>query len=78
MTPASPLPNPHAVAAWLDINRTTDRLLRSGLRRKVGPDGDVDAAHREWYERHMDDHDLVLANMLRRMKTGSTEVEHAG
>jgi hypothetical protein len=46
---------------------TTDALLRAGLRRKIGPAGDLQAAYRGWYKNHMRDHDLALANMLRRM-----------
>jgi hypothetical protein len=27
-------------------------MLLAGLRRKIGPDGDLQWAYREWYERH--------------------------
>ena len=48
-------------AAGMDL---AHEILMAGLRHKVGPDGDVEAAYREWYEREMEDHDAMMRQML--------------
>jgi hypothetical protein len=66
-TPSSPSSASAArIARWLDLMRTTDKLLLAGLRRKVGPHGDLAAAYRQWYADHMRDHDIAVARMARR------------
>ena len=54
------------IGRWLDIMRTTDKLLLAGLRRKIGPSGDLAAAYREWYAEHMRNHEEVVRRMARR------------
>lgn len=54
------------IARWLDLMRTTDKLLLAGLRRKVGPHGDLAAAYRQWYADHMRDHDIAVERMAGR------------
>ena len=41
-----------------------DQFLLAGLRRKIGPDGDVQAAHRAWYADRMREHDQDFEHML--------------
>jgi hypothetical protein len=65
------------IARWLDLMRTTDKLLLAGLRRKVGPDGDLAAAYRQWYADHMREHDEVVRRMARRRPAGEQESRHA-
>jgi hypothetical protein len=65
-TPASS-PSADRIARWLDLMRTTDKLLLAGLRRKVGPDGDLQAAYRQWYADHMREHDVVVERIARRL-----------
>jgi len=55
------------IAIWLDLMSTGHKLLMAGLRHQVGPDGDVQAAYREWYRQQMDEHDRKLVRMLERM-----------
>jgi hypothetical protein len=58
---------------WLDLYDTTEKLLLAGLRRKIGPDGDLKAAYREWYDEKMRDHDAAIfriAEGLARAKQG--------
>jgi hypothetical protein len=51
------------VAAWLDLMTACEEMLLAGLRRQVGPDGDVMAAYREWYTGQMEDHARMLEHM---------------
>ena len=55
------------IAIWLDLLHTGHKLLLAGLRRDVGPDGDVQGAYRQWYARQMEEHDRTVVHMLRRM-----------
>jgi hypothetical protein len=43
------------------------KLILAGLRREVGPDGDVQATYRRWYEQQMEEHDRKVTRMLQRM-----------
>ena len=60
------------IGVWIAWMKSVERFLLAGLRRKVGPDGDLDAAFREWYEREMEEHDRatiqMIENLNRRMK----------
>jgi hypothetical protein len=53
------------IARWLDLMRTTDKLLLAGLQRKVGPGGDLNAAYQKWYSDHMRDRDIAVERMAR-------------
>jgi hypothetical protein len=55
------LPLAKRIELWFELLDENESLLLSGLRAKVGPNGDVKAAYREWYARHMADHDRMLA-----------------
>jgi hypothetical protein len=66
------------IARWLDLMRTSDKLLLAGLRRKIGPDGDLTAAYRQWYAEHMRDHDVAVERMARRLTEGSQESNTCG
>lgn len=50
----SALPSPEVIQErfriWKDLMDTCEQLLLAGLRHKIGPDGDLDAAYREWIE----------------------------
>jgi hypothetical protein len=48
-------------AEWMD---TCDEILLAGLRRQVGPDGDLRAAYREWYAEQMREHDRTMLHLL--------------
>jgi hypothetical protein len=76
-TRLSPCASAARIARWLDLMRTTDKLLLAGLRRKIGPDGDLAAAYRQWYADHMRDHDVAVERMARRQGDASREVDHA-
>ena len=56
---------------WVDLMNTCEQFLLAGLRREIGPDGDLQAAHRRWYEQHMEERDRekiqMLENLSRRL-----------
>jgi hypothetical protein len=62
------------VLLWVDHMRSCEKLLLAGLRLEIGPDGDLQAAYREWYENRMRQHDAELIHLLqefnRRMPNG--------
>lgn len=72
-TPATPrrLPSQQAVALWFDLMDTCEQLLLARLRQKVGENGDLAAAYREWYARQMDEHDEMMARMAMNLSRAS-------
>lgn len=52
------------IALWMDLVDACDELLLAGLRREVGPDGDVQAAYRRWYAFQMEEHDRMIVQMI--------------
>jgi hypothetical protein len=61
------VPKPGCGAEWLDMLHTGYVLLRAGLRRELGPEGDVDAAYRQWYEKQMQEHHELVARSCERL-----------
>ncbi len=57
--------------------RTTDKLLLAGLRRRIGPDGDLTAAYQKWYADHMREHDVAVKRIARRQSGALEEPGHA-
>jgi hypothetical protein len=49
-----------SIAAWLEWLDVCDAFLRAGLRREVGPDGDLEAAYRRWHVEQLEQHDRDL------------------
>jgi len=56
--PFSKIPSQEEVnrrmAQWYQAMELSHSMLMAGLRRKVGPDGDLIAAFREWYHDHQE------------------------
>jgi hypothetical protein len=48
----------------VDLMNACDQFLLAGLRRKIGPDGDLAAAYRQWYEAQMEEHDRTMLHMM--------------
>jgi len=59
------------IALWADLMHLCEQFLLAGLRRKVGPDGDVAAAYREWHSAQMMEHDRALQHMLEELERRS-------
>lgn len=66
-------PSPNCVAVWFDLMRTTDKFLLAGMRRRIGPEGDLQATYRRWYDEHMLEHDEYLCQLMRRLRERSQE-----
>jgi hypothetical protein len=48
-------------AEWLD---TCEEFLLAGLRRQVGPSGDLRGAYRRWYADKMAEHDRTMLHLI--------------
>jgi hypothetical protein len=58
------LPLQKRIELWAELVDESEAFLRAGLRAKVGLHGDLEAAYRQWYARHMDDHERMQIAML--------------
>jgi len=56
------------IAMWLDLMGACEQFLLAGLRREIGPDGDLKAAYRRWYAEQMEEHDRTIAHMMAEFK----------
>ena len=54
------LPLEKRIELWAELVDENDALVRAGLQAKIGPDGDLRAAYRQWYARHMEEHERAL------------------
>ncbi len=52
------------IALWVGLMNTCEQFLLAGLRHEIGPEGDLHAAHRQWYETQMEEHDRTMRRML--------------
>lgn len=57
------LPVEKRIQLWFELLDESQALLLAGLRVKIGPEGDLHTAYREWNERHMADHERMLIAM---------------
>jgi hypothetical protein len=62
--PADELTFEQRIGLWLDLMQTCEAFLLAGLSREVGPRGDVNAAHRQWYAERMKEHDQTMERMV--------------
>jgi hypothetical protein len=64
------LPLEKRIELWSNLVDACEAFLLSELRRRIGPEGDLQAAYRQWYARQMDDRDRAqiqfLENLSRR------------
>jgi hypothetical protein len=72
----SHLPVAKKIELWFQLLDESDALVLTGLRAKIGPNGDLQAAYREWYLRHMEEHDRALISLLENLS--QREAEHGG
>lgn len=57
------LPLATRIKLWAELVDEGEALLKAGLRSKIGPTGDLEAAYREWYTRRMQQHDIRQAEL---------------
>jgi hypothetical protein len=64
------LPLAKRIELWAELVDGCEAFLLAGLCSRIGPDGDLHAAYREWYLRSMEDRERAqiqyLANLSRR------------
>jgi len=51
------------IAMWMDLVDACEQFLLAGLRRQIGPDGDLQAAYRRWYADQAEEHYRALRHM---------------
>lgn len=73
MRPPAPvdLTPAECVALWADLMNTCEQFLLAGLRREIGPEGDLKAAYRAWYAGQMEEHDRTIRHMLEELSRRS-------
>ena len=57
------LPAEKRIEIWAELLDESEAILLSGLRVRIGQDGDLKAAYRGWYERRMEAHDHMLVQL---------------
>ena len=62
------LPLEKRASIWVEMLDTGYKLVIAGLAHRVGANGDVMAAYRDWYAEQMTEHDRVVERMLCRMQ----------
>jgi hypothetical protein len=61
-------PSAQSVLLWMDLMEACEQFVLAGLRRKIGPTGDLDRAYREWYAAQKANRDQEIAHMLSRSR----------
>ena len=56
------------IAMWAELVDVCEQFLLAGLRREIGPDGDLKAAYRKWYAEQMEEHDRTVQHMMEELK----------
>ncbi len=54
-------------ALWADLLDTGEALLLAGLRRQIGPDGDLREAYRRWNEQRIEERERAKRQMAENM-----------
>ena len=63
------------IAIWFDWMDLFEQLLLAGLRMKIGPDGDLQAAYRQWCEAQMEEHDRAMQHMVERFDAAFSRMD---
>ena len=56
------------IALWVDLMNAGEQFLLAGLRREIGPEGDLQAAYRQWYAEQMEEHDQTMERLARELR----------
>ena len=60
------------IAIWCDLMNTCEQFLLAGLRRKIGPEGDLREAYRDWYRRQCEEKDRSIIERYGRRDTDAS------
>jgi hypothetical protein len=52
------------IRRWLDVMGACEQFLLAGLRREIGPDGDLQAAYRGWCSEQAEQHDRMMVHLM--------------
>ena len=52
------------IRAWVDLMATCEQFLLAGLKREIGPHGDLTDAYRRWYAEQMEEHDRMMMHLV--------------
>lgn len=63
------------IQAWLETLYVSEQFLLAGLRRQIGPEGDLREAYRRWYVQHMEEHDGMMQHLAAELRR--REAKHA-
>ena len=61
-------PNPNCVEEWRALLYAGEKLFLAGARMRLGPNADLKAEYRRWYENEMHDHDQLVARVYDRIE----------
>jgi len=50
---------------WIEVMNLCEAFLLAGLRREIGPDGDLQAAYREWRRKRREEKDAHTIEWVR-------------
>ncbi len=62
---------------WLSLLSISEKLVLAGIRRRIGPEGDLKAAYRRWYNELMDEHDQLVSTSYDRLEAAFAEPDDA-
>jgi len=62
------MPPKDKVALWAQMVDEGDQLVLAGLRRRIGPNGDLAKAFHEWLDRRDADHDRAIEHMITELR----------
>jgi hypothetical protein len=69
------LTSEQGIALWMDLMGRCELFLLGGFQRRLGPEGDIQGAYREWYAEQMEEHDRTMIHLLKEL--GRRETNHA-
>jgi hypothetical protein len=74
LAPALPpdLTREQCIELWLQLMDTCDLFLLAGLRRRVGPDGDLRAAYRAWHAAQREERDATMLHFMQEFQRRSS------
>ncbi|MCY3012825.1 MAG: hypothetical protein ACK5OC_19140 [Pirellula sp.] len=84
MDPKQPITSPSKVeidrrmAEWAQAMELSNAMLMAGLRRKIGPDGDLHAAYREWSQNNHDRKWREIEEVQERRRLVSKQILRSG
>jgi hypothetical protein len=70
------LPFAKRIELWADLVDSSEAFLLAGLRSRIGPDGDLQAAYRDWYARYLEDRRRAQIQFLENLSR--REAAHGG